>query len=153
MCPKRPKSLQKKHPMKIRRLFDNIEVKLICLLLAVVVWLYANNPRGTETIDRLMKTISRGEQGILTLREVPVRLLGVDEEWEPRDENHRRISIEVKSLGAEIDTGDFQVGVSLTRNDEENMSVTLTKENVTLPEGLEFVKSDPEIIKITPIRK
>jgi YbbR domain-containing protein len=139
--------------MKVRRLFDNIEVKLICLLLAVVVWLYANNPRGTETIDRLMKIISRGEQGILILREVPVRILGVDEEWEPRNENHKKISIEVKSLGAEIDTGDFHVEVNLARNDEENGSVTLTEKNVTLPEGLEFVKAEPEIIKITPIRK
>ncbi len=136
--------------MKVRSLFDNIEVKLICLLLAVVVWLYANNPRGTETIDKFMKTISRGEQGILTLREVPVRLLGVDEEWRPRDENHRKISIEVKSLGAEIDTGDFQVEVNLTRNDEKNEKVTLTEENVSLPEGLEFVKAVPEVIEITP---
>ncbi len=136
--------------MKVRRLFDNIEVKLICLLLAVVVWLYANNPRGTETIDKFMKTLSRGEQGILTLREVPVRLLGVDEEWRPRDENHRKISIEVKSLGAEIDTGDFQVEVNLTRNDEKNEKVTLTEENVSLPEGLEFVKAVPEVIEITP---
>ncbi len=151
MCPKKPKLLQKKHPMKIRRLFDNIEVKLICLLLAVVVWLYANNPRGTETIDRLVKTISRGEQGILTFHKIAVKLVGVQKEWEPV-KKHERISIEVKSLGAEIDTGDFQVKVNLTRNDEGNKSVTLTEDNVILPKGLVFVKADPEIIEITPIR-
>jgi YbbR domain-containing protein len=139
--------------MKVRRLFDNIEVKLICLLLAVVVWLYANNPRGTETIDRLVKTISRGEQGILTFHKVPVKLVGGQKEWKPKDENHEKISIEVKSSEAEIDAGDFQVEVNLTRNDEENGSVTLTEDNVALPEGLEFMKAEPEVIEITPIRK
>lgn len=149
MCPRKPKLLQKKYPMKVRRLFDNIEVKLICLLLAVVVWVYANNPRGTETIDKFMKTLSRGEQGILTFHKVAIKLVGVQEEWKPV-KKHERISIEVKSLGAEIDTGDFQVEVNLTRNDEKNRSVTLTEKNVDLPEGLTFVKAEPEVIEITP---
>jgi YbbR domain-containing protein len=135
--------------MKVRRLFDNIEVKLICLLLAVVVWLYANNPSGTETVDKFMKILSREEQGILTFHKVAVKLVGVQKEWEPV-KKHEKISIEVKSLGAEIDTGDFQVEVNLTRNDEENRSVTLTEKNVALPEGLEFVKAEPGVIEITP---
>jgi YbbR domain-containing protein len=135
--------------MKVRRLFDNIEVKLICLLLAVVVWLYANNPSGTETVDKFMKILSREEQGILTFHKVAVTLVGVQKEWEPV-KKHEKISIEVKSLGAEIDTGDFQVEVNLTRNDEENRSVTLTEKNVALPEGLEFVKAEPGVIEITP---
>ena len=140
--------------MKIRRLFDNIEVKLICLLLAVVVWLYANNPSGTETIDRLMKTISRSEQGKIAFREVPVKLVGGEKEWKPI-KDHETISIrariEVQSLESEIDTGNLQAEVRLTKRDEENKSVTLTAENVTLSEGLFFVKAEPEIIKITPI--
>jgi YbbR domain-containing protein len=136
--------------MKVRRLFDNIEVKLICLLLAVVVWLYANNPRGTETIENFMKILSREEQGILTFRGVPVKLVGHQKEWKPKDEDHEKISIEVRSLGAEVDAGDLQVEVNLTRDDEENGSVTLTQENVTLPEGLEFVKAEPEAIEIIP---
>jgi len=141
--------------MKVRRLFDNIEVKLICLLLAVVVWLYANNPRGTEAIDRLMKTISRGEQSKITFRKVSVKLVGTEteKEWEPI-KDHEAISIrariEVQSLESEIDTGDFQAEVKLTKRDEENKSVTLTEDNVALPEGLEFVKAEPEVIEITP---
>ncbi len=138
--------------MKVRRLFDNIEVKLICLFLAVVVWLYATNPRGTETIDKFMKTLSRREQGILTFHKVAVKLVGVQKEWEPVEE-HQKISIEVESLGAEIDTGDLQVEVNLTENDEKNKSVTLTEDNVVLPKGLEFVKAKPEVIEIIPIRK
>jgi YbbR domain-containing protein len=140
--------------MKVRRLFDNIEVKLICLLLAVVVWLYANNPRGTEAIDRLIKTISRGEQGRITFRKVSVKLVGTEKEWKPI-KGHETISIrariEVQSLESEIDTGDLQAEVELTKKDEEKKSVTLTAENVTLPKGLFFVKAEPETIKITPI--
>jgi hypothetical protein len=114
-----------------------------------VVWLYANNPSGTETVDKFMKILSREEQGILTFHKVAVKLVGVQKEWEPV-KKHEKISIEVKSLGAEIDTGDFQVEVNLTRNDEENRSVTLTEKNVALPEGLEFVKAEPGVIEITP---
>ena len=142
--------------MKIRRLFDNIEVKLICLLLAVVVWLYANNPSGTETVDKFMKILSRGEQGKVTFRKVPVKLVGAEEEWEPI-KDHETISIrariEVQSLESEIDTGDLQAEVRLTKRNEQSKSVTLTVENVTLPKGLLFVEAEPEIIKITPIRK
>ena len=142
--------------MKVRRLFDNIEVKLICLLLAVVVWLYANNPSGTETVDKFMKILSRGEQGKVTFRKVPVKLVGAEEEWEPI-KDHETISIrariEVQSLESEIDTGDLQAEVRLTKGNEQSKSVTLTVENVTLPKGLLFVEAEPETIKITPIRK
>ena len=142
--------------MKVRRLFDNIEVKLICLLLAVVVWLYANNPSGTETVDKFMKILSRGEQGKVTFRKVPVKLVGAEEEWEPI-KDHETISIrariEVQSLESEIDTGDLQAEVRLTKGNEESKSVTLTAENVILPKGLFFVEAEPEVIKITPIRK
>ena len=142
--------------MKVRRLFDNIEVKLICLLLAVVVWLYANNPSGTETVDKFMKILSRGEQGKVTFRKVPVKLVGAEEEWEPI-KDHETISIrariEVQSLESEIDTGDLQAEVRLTKRNEQSKSVTLTVENVTLPKGLLFVEAEPEVIKITPIRK
>ena len=142
--------------MKVRRLFDNIEVKLICLLLAVVVWLYANNPSGTETVDKFMKILSRGEQGKVTFRKVPVKLVGAEEEWEPI-KDHETISIrariEVQSMESEIDTGDLQAEVRLTKRNEQSKSVTLTVENVTLPKGLLFVEAEPEVIKITPIRK
>jgi len=129
--------------MKIRKIFDNIEIKIICLLLAIVMWVYVNRPIGTGAIDRAMAAISRGNQGTITFRKVPVQL---EKEWEA---NPSEISLEVRSLAAEIDMGNLQVRVNLTSEDEAEGRVTLTAENVQLPEGLTFLKAKPNRIEIT----
>jgi len=133
--------------MKIRRVFDNIEIKLVCLLLAIVMWLYVNKPIGTGAIDRAMAAISRGDQGRITFRKVPIQLVGLQEEWEA---SPSEVSLEVKSLAAEIEMSDFQAVVSLTPKNGEAGRVTLTAENVKLPDGLIFLKAEPSKIDITP---
>ena len=133
--------------MKIRKIFDNIEIKVICLLLAIVMWLYVNKPIGTGAIDRAMAAISRGDQGRITFRKVPIQLVGLQEEWEA---SPSEVSLEVKSLAAEIEMSAFQAVVSLTPKDGEEGCVTLTAENVELPDGLVFLKAKPNKIHITP---
>jgi YbbR domain-containing protein len=130
--------------MKIRRLFDNIEIKLICLLLAIIMWFYANNPRGTETIDQIM-AIRRGDRDKIMFHEVPIELSDSQIRWraEPSE-----ISVEVKCPTAEIEIGNFQAVVKLTQKDEEERRVTLSAENVELPEGLVFVKAMPSEIRL-----
>jgi YbbR domain-containing protein len=134
--------------MKIRKIFDNIEIKLICLLLAIVMWLYVNRPIGTGAIDRVVAAISRNDQGRVTFRKVPVQLMGLQEEWKA---DPSKISLEVKSLAAEIEMSDFQAVINLTPKDVEEGRVTLTAENVELPDGLIFMKAEPNKIKITKL--
>ena len=132
--------------MKIRKIFDNIEIKLICLLLAIVMWLYAK-PEGMEIIDKLMAVISRGDQERITFPEVPIALVGLPEQW---GADRSTISLEVKSLVAEIETSNFRAVVKVTPKDVEERWVALTADNVTLPEGLGFVRAEPNKIKIAP---
>ena len=136
--------------MKIRRLFDNIEIKLICLLLAVIMWFYANNPRGTETIDQII-AIRRGDREKITFREVPIELIELSSSQIRWKAEPSEISLEVKCPAAEVEISNFQAVVKLTQKDEEERRVTLTAENVELPEGLVFVKAMPSEIKITPV--
>lgn len=131
--------------MKIHKLFENIEIKLICLLLAVVLWLYANNPIGTGVIDKVITFISRGDQGIITFRNVPVQIVGLQKKWKS---NPREILLEVKCIVAEIEIDNFQAVVNLRRKDEESRQVILTSDNVALPKGLLFLKAEPEEIRI-----
>jgi hypothetical protein len=128
--------------MKIRRIFDNIEIKLICLLLAVVLWLYANKLTGTWW--PLREQVQLGE---ITFSEVPVKIIGIQKEWEADPEK-----IEIRCLATEVELGNLQAVVSLTRADEEERWVTLTASNVDLPEGMEFIKSKPEKVQIIPLR-
>jgi hypothetical protein len=128
--------------MKIRRIFDNIEIKLICLLLAVVLWLYANKLTGTWW--PLREQVQLGE---ITFSEVPVKIIGIQKEWEADPEK-----IEIRCLATEVKLGNLQVVVSLTRADEEERWVTLTARNVKLPEGMDFIRSKPEKVQIIPLR-
>lgn len=127
--------------MKIRGIFDNIEIKLICLLLAVVMWLYAN--RG---IDELTATIGN-DQGIITFHGIPIKLVGLQKQWEA---NPSAISLKVKCSTAEIETSKFEAIVRLTGKDEdeEEFQVTLNADNVELPEGLTFVRAKPDEITL-----
>jgi YbbR domain-containing protein len=129
--------------MKIRRIFDNIEIKLICLLLAVVMWLYAKE--GTEAVRRIMAS---GEQGRITFREVPIKLVD-SEEQEQWEADPSKIILEVECPTAEVEKSSFQAVVSLTQKDKEKGSVTLTAGNVELPKGLIFVRAKPDEIHIT----
>jgi len=129
--------------MKIRSIFDNIEIKLICLLLAIVVWLYANKLTGSWWPFQ-----GQIQQSEITFREVPVKLIGIQKEWEAEPKK-----IEIKCLATEVEIENFQVVVELTRADEESRSVTLTDKNVKLPaEGLEFVRAKPSKVQIIPLR-
>ena len=121
--------------MKIRRLFDNVEIKLICLLLAIVVWLYANYPKGGETIEEIT----------VKFRDVPIELSGSQKQWKA---DPSTISLEIKCPTAEIEAGNLRAVVRLTRENEEERRVILTAENTELPEGLIFVKAKPDEIQI-----
>ncbi len=137
--------------MKLSRILDNIEIKLICLLLSVVLWLYASNPKGTETLEKLMRTVSRNEDGLITFREIPVRLAGVKKKWKAEP---NRILLEVKCLNAEVDLDNFQVVVKLKQSDEDDPDgkISITEDNVVLPKGLIFLRADPKEVKIVSAR-
>lgn len=123
--------------MKISKIFDNIGIKLICLLLALVIWLYAN--KGLQ-LPR------RSEQGKITFRDVPVQLTGPShEQWKPKPES---ISITVKCSAAEVKLDALQAIVSLTTEDGVKRRVVLTAGNVRLPEGIELVKTEPDEIEL-----
>ena len=123
--------------MKVNDLFENIGIKLICLLIAVVVWLYAN--KG-------IKIGQDGENTRITFREVPVLLSGLPEEqWKP---NPDKISLEVEFPTSEIASGAFQAVVNLTQADAAKKSVTLEAGNVSLPEGMNFIGAEPEEIEL-----
>ena len=128
--------------MKIRSIFDNLEVKLLCLLLAIVMWLYANRLTGSW-----WPLQGQTQQSEITFTEVPVKITGIQKEWEADPEK-----IEIKCLVTGVKVGTLQVEVELTRADEEERWVTLTTKNVKLPEGMEFVKSKPGKIQVIPLR-
>ena len=134
--------------MKIGKIFDNFEIKLICLLLAIVMWFYANKPQGTEAIDRVIAAISRSDQGKITFRELPIKPMGLRKNWKADPE---KISLEVKCLVAEVETSNFRVIINLATKNEEERRVILTEDNVILPKGLVFVKAEPKEIRLVPI--
>ena len=127
--------------MKIRSIFDNLEIKLICLLLAIVMWLYANKLTGSWWPFQ-----GQIQQSEITFREVPVKLVGIQNEWEavPKE-------IEIKCRVREVEIGSLQAVVNLTRADEESRWATLSAKNVKLPEGMEFVRAKPAKVKISPL--
>ena len=122
--------------MKISKFFDNIGIKLICLLLAVVVWLYAN--KG-------LQIPKRGGRGQITFREVPIQLTPGGR-GKPDPEN---ISLEVECSTTEVNAGNLRVVVATTLEDWKKKRVVLTPENVELPEGMDFVKAEPNEIGLT----
>ena len=122
--------------MKFSDAFENIGIKLVCLLLAIVVWLYANSaPR----------ILTPGERGSITFQNVPVQLSGLAEEG--RSPKPEKISLEVECIAAEITTDTFQAVIKLTKMDITKGQVTLTAGNIELPEGMSFVKVEPREIK------
>ena len=127
--------------MKISELFDNLGIKLICLLLAIVVWLYAH--RGPQT------DVERGGLGKITFHEVPVRLTGIPQgELKLKPE---KITLEVECTTAEVTTSAFHVEVRLMPGDGAEKRVDLTSENVKLPAGMIFVKAEPDELELIPI--
>jgi len=128
--------------MKIRSIFDDLTVKLICLLLAIVVWLYANRLTGSWWPFQ-----GQMQQSEITFRDVPVKLTGIQNEWEASPPE-----VEIKCLATEVEIGNLRVSVELNRADEESRIVTLTAKNVKLPEGLEFVRAKPGKLQLIPLR-
>ena len=123
--------------MKIGEVFDNIGIKLICLLLAIVVWLYAT--KGLQ-ITR------QDEPGRITFREVPIQLIGLPQgQWKPMPE---KISLEVEHSTVEIATSSLRAEVNLVPEDGVKKQVVLTEKNVKLPSGMNFVKANPDKIKL-----
>ncbi len=122
--------------MKISELFENTGIKLICLLLAIVVWLYANTKPLTDMEQR----------GKITFSGVPVLLEGISQDgWKPKPE---KISLEVECTTTEVATGTFHVLVRLMSGDGADKRVALTAANVKLPEGMIFVKAEPDEIEL-----
>ncbi|MBD3182991.1 hypothetical protein GF312_11920 [Candidatus Poribacteria bacterium] len=133
--------------MKIRDIFNDIEIKLICLLLSIVMWLYASNPRGTEAIDNFMSIISRDNEGLIILHKVPIQISGLEEKIniEPKIIE----DLQVKTSAAELDLDDFQIIVNLSQKDMEKGKIKLSTNNVKLPDGLSFIKAQPGEIQLT----
>jgi len=123
--------------MKISEVFDNIGIKLICLLLAIVMWLYANEG---------FQIVKPSDRKKMTFHEVPVQLTGLPQgQWKPKP---GKISLEVKYSTAEITASTLQAVVSLIPEDGAKRQVVLTAENVKLPRGMDFVKAEPDKIKL-----
>ncbi|HGE72098.1 TPA: hypothetical protein ENX78_14770 [Candidatus Poribacteria bacterium] len=128
----------------IRKLLDNIEIKLVCLLLAVIMWLYANN--RTDIIGRARAFITRSEQGAITLLDVPVELIGTKDSAKYSAEPNR-ISIEIIcSSGTNIDIPNVKAKVKLSNKISDK--IPLKEDNVELPNGMKFVRSEPTEISI-----
>lgn len=122
--------------MKFSDAFENLGIKLVCLLLAIVVWLYANKgPR----------ILTPGERGSITFLNVPVQLTGLAEEG--RNPKPEKISLVVECIAAEIATDTFRAVIKLTQMDITKGQVTLTAGNIQLPEGMSLVKVEPHEIK------
>jgi len=126
----------------IRRLLNNIEIKIACLFLAVIMWLYAND--RTDILIRAREAISGVETGIITLSNIPVEFIGSKEIFlaEPS-----KISMSVIcSKNAVIDLTSIKAKVKLNSSDRKKVS--LDENNVILPEGLSFYRAEPKEIKI-----
>ncbi len=134
--------------MRMGKILDNIEIKLICLVLAVIMWFYANKPVGIMSSPG-----PKSEQISFVLRSTPVVLAG-SEEGETWVANPSKISLEVVCrTSAEIDIADFKAIVKLPRRNRnrENYLITLTAENVELPKGLIFVRAEPKELLVSSI--
>ena len=121
--------------MKLSETFDNIGIKLVCFLLAIVVWIYAN--QGVQITQP-------GERGKITFRDVPVELKNLSQEG--RNPKPEKISLEVECRAAVVSTDTFRAVVRLNPTDITKGQVTLTANNVELPEGMSFVKAEPHEI-------
>ena len=128
----------------IRRLLDNIEIKLICLFLAIVMWLYASD--RTDILNRARAIITRGERGVITFHDVPIELTGSKEALKFTIEP-TKVSISIAcATNADVNVSDLRAKVKLTRKDKD--LVFLSEDNVELPEGLRFIRSEPREIHI-----
>ena len=128
----------------IRRLLDNIEIKLICLFLAIVMWLYAND--RTDILNRASTVITRGERGVITFHNVPIELIGSSEASKLVIEPSK-IAISITcTTNSDINISGLQAKLKITRKDKDR--VFLSEDNVELPEGLRFIRSDPREIRI-----
>jgi len=126
--------------MKISELFDNIGIKLICLLLAIVMWVYATGDS---------QTTKQGEQWRMTLHDIPIQLVGLPQgQWTTKPE---KISIEVEFPAAEITMSGFQAVINVVTEDIIKRRVILTARNVKLPEGMGFVKAEPKEIELVEV--
>ena len=123
--------------MKISEVFDNIGVKLVCLLLAIVMWLYAT--KGLQ--------ITRQDKpGTMTFRGVPIQLMGLPQgQWKPEPEE---ISLEIEHSTVEIAIDRLRAVVILVPEDGVKQQVVLTEKNVKLPKGMNFVKASPDKIEL-----
>lgn len=130
--------------MKLRRFLDNLEIKIICLLLAIVMWFYANNS-GRGVLERARSVISKETKGLITFRDVPIDVetdqLGVSLTPVP---NKVTISFTCPS-SAEIDPSNFRVKVKSIKNRNQ---IVLSDETVLLPQGLEFKSAFPREISL-----
>jgi YbbR domain-containing protein len=130
--------------IRMRRLLDNIEIKLICLLLAVIMWLSASNK--TDIVSKARSFISRSGQGAINLLDVPVELIGIKDTVK-FIADPSRISMEIIcNSGANIDITNLKAKVKLTSKDKDKVS--LKESNVELPDGLIFIKSEPTELNI-----
>jgi YbbR domain-containing protein len=128
----------------IRKLLDNIEIKVICLFLAIVMWLYASD--RTDIVNRARTFITRGERGVITFHDVPVEFTG-SKEVPKLTAEPAKVSISINcSTDADINLSELSAKVKITRKDKDR--IFLSEDNVILPEGLRFIRSEPREIRI-----
>jgi len=131
----------------IRRLLNNIEIKIICLLLSVVMWLYAND--RTDILSRTREFISGTESGAVMLRDVPIDVTGIKEANDFSTEPSRVSIFVICSKNAIIDMTTLRAKVKWQQKD--NKKVSLDENNIILPEGLKFIRSEPNEIRINAV--
>jgi len=128
----------------IRKLLDNIEIKVVCLLLAIVMWLYASD--RTDIISRARSFITRGERGVITFHDVPVELAG-SKEVSKLTAEPAKISISITcATDADINVSELRAKLKIAPKDKDR--VFLSEDNIELPIGLRFIRSEPREIRI-----
>ncbi len=112
------------------------------------MWFYANSSTGI--INRARAAISGKERGIITFRDVPIEVEMINAEKDSKlIPTPRRATISVSCpLTAEVDTSNFSVKIRITKKDRDKSRIILSEDNVILPSGLNFERSDPESIII-----
>ena len=126
--------------MKIGKLFDHIGIKVICLLLAIIIWLYAN--KGVPIIGRQER-----ERASVTFSAVPVQLADLPQgQWNLKPD---KISLEAECTTIDISSVALMAVISLTQLDIAQKRVVITEENIKLPEGMKFIKAVPHQIEFS----
>ena len=127
-------------------IFNNIHIKLFCLLIAAVLWFYISWPIYKDTSATLL------------LKDVPIQIKGVSEYFDIKVQPEN-VDVKVKvAKESEISLKAFETirvefPIQFIEQEEGSKSITILAEEVILPEFLKFVSVNPNSVSIQLIRK